>query len=134
VKYQNKSFSVSGAGDSAYEEGYERVFGDRKPVVRGRWIWDERTQKLVRAEDYVPPSEALSAPIMTDRFYEGVRTVDGVDIGSRRKRRDYMKARGLADGDDFSPGYYERVRREKQAEERRDRKQDLIDTVRSYYR
>jgi hypothetical protein len=32
---------------------------------------------------------------------DGVRAVDGTDIGSRPKRRNYMRERNLADADDF---------------------------------
>lgn len=42
----------------------------------------------------------LSAPA-TDSYMDGVRATDGTDIGSRNKRRAYMKAHGLADADDF---------------------------------
>lgn len=67
----------------------------------------------------VAESYAIHSGIMVDRFYENTKTTDGVDIGSRRKHRDYMKATGLAPASDFSPGYYERVRKEqKQAADR----------------
>lgn len=39
--------------------------------------------------------------VMSDLYMDGVRATDGVDIGSRKKRRAYMKAMGLADADDF---------------------------------
>ena len=40
-------------------------------------------------------------PVYTDRYMEGDRATDGTDIGSRTKRRDYMRAHGLADAGDF---------------------------------
>lgn len=52
-------------------------------------------------------------PVFTDRFMEGHTTVDGVDIGSRRKRADYMRANGLAEASDFSPAFYEKKRSER---------------------
>jgi hypothetical protein len=36
-----------------------------------------------------------------DRSYDGSRTVDGVDISTRTKHREYMKARGLTHPSDF---------------------------------
>ncbi len=54
--------------------------------------------------------QAINAPILVDRFMEGAQTADGVDIGSRLKRREYMKATGSADASDFSRGYFEKVR------------------------
>lgn len=63
------------------------------------------------SEDYRGGDERM--PLYTDRFMEGHHTVDGVDIGSRAKRRDYMRANGLADYSDFTEHW------KKKAEERR---------------
>ena len=114
----------SQAATEEYRENHERIFGDR-PVQRGRWIWDEAQQKLVRIEDYVPPDEARNAPIMVDRFYEGTKTVDGVDIGSRRKHRQYMKDRGLAPMDDFSDSHFDRMAAEKKRADKKHRRETL---------
>jgi hypothetical protein len=51
--------------------------------------------------DLQPESLALHAPINAGRFYENTAATDGVDIGSRRKHREYMKSRGLAMESDF---------------------------------
>lgn len=109
---------------AVYAEGHERLFGNKGPQ-RGFWVM--RCEKcdgvtLAAGEtrydcggcggrdcrgsinlDEAPPLpvEAKNAPIMVDRFYEGVRATDGTDIGSRKKRREYMRERGLADADDF---------------------------------
>jgi hypothetical protein len=120
VKYLNRSFSVA----SGYGEGTKE---------RGRFIWDEAQQKLVRYADYVPPSHTLNAPIMTDRWYEGARTLDGDDIGSRRKREEYMRSRGLQDGNDVKPEYYERARAEQAREEKGRRRAAIEEVVRRHY-
>ena len=80
---------------------------------------------FVSQEDmgWEPPKEAQHAPILMDRFYENTQATDGTDIGSRRKHREYMKARGLASSSDFSPQYYERVRKEQAMSDARDRKE-----------
>jgi hypothetical protein len=109
VKYLNRSFSVA----SGFGEGTKE---------RGRFIWDDAQQKLVRYADYQAPSRALDAPIVTDRWYEGARTLDGDDIGSRRKREEYMRSRGYTDGNDVTPAYYERQRAEKAREEKQVRR------------
>lgn len=93
-----------------YEEGYELAFGkDRKPV-RGKFVFDPRQGKCVPIEEYVPEVRAVDAPILAGRFYENnaVQVADektGLpvmrDIGSRRRRSEFMKERGLADYDDF---------------------------------
>lgn len=47
------------------------------------------------------PPKALSAPIMSGRFYENTRATDGSDIGSRSRHREYMRKHGLTTADDF---------------------------------
>jgi hypothetical protein len=58
-------------------------------------------------------SHVEHVPVMTDRHHEGNRAPDGADIGSRQKRRDWMRATGSADSTDFSPDYYARKRQER---------------------
>lgn len=109
---------VSQASTEEFREGYERTFGDKK-AERGRWVYDEAQQKLVRAEEYQAPERAVDAPILAGRFYEGVKAVDGEDIGSRAKHRDYMRRHGVTSFSDFGPDYAERQQRKKREEERR---------------
>jgi hypothetical protein len=55
------------------------------------------------AEIPMEPEKAINAPIMVDRFYENTFShLDGRDIGSRRKHREYMKEKGLTTVDDFT--------------------------------
>jgi hypothetical protein len=123
----------SQAATDEYREAHQRIFGDR-PVQRGLWIYDEAQQKLVRAEDYVPPEHATNAPIMVDRFYENTKSTDGIDIGSRRKHRQYMKDRGLAPADDFSPGFYARMQAEKKREQKASRRDVVARAVYSKFK
>jgi hypothetical protein len=98
---------VSQASTNEFREGHERTFGPSK-VERGRFIWDETQQKLVRAEDYVAPSRALDAPVMAGRFYEGASFNDGEkvhDLGSRSKHRAFMREKGWATADDFEESW-----------------------------
>jgi hypothetical protein len=117
---------VSQAQTKEYDEGYERTFGDRKPV-RGRWVYDPAQQKLVPADEYqaADPEVAANAGILSGRFYENTRATDGADIGSRKKHRDYMRAHGLAPADDFSPGYYEKLRRNRELEARKAKRERI---------
>ena len=41
-------------------------------------------------------------PLFTDRHMEGDRAPDGTDIGSRAKRRDYMRTHGVTDASDYT--------------------------------
>ena len=48
---------------------------------------------------------AVDAPIMAGRFYENTASpLDGTDIGSRQKHRDYMREKGLTTADDYVAG------------------------------
>jgi hypothetical protein len=126
----------SQAASEEYRSEHERVFGERKPGQRGRWIYDEAAVRLVRAEDYASPAEARSAPIMVDRFMEGQRTADGVDISSRAKRKAYMEAHGVADYQDYA-GVRAKAAAEKAAKARGEFKPDktLRETIgRALYR
>ena len=113
---------VSQANTDAFREGHERIFGDRKPQ-RGKWVWDEAQQKCVPADEYQPPERAVDAPILSGRFYENTRATDGTDIGSRTKHRRYMQEHGVTLMSDFSPGYLEGVKKARQAETRRERRE-----------
>jgi hypothetical protein len=115
---------VSQANSEDFRSGYERTFGDRKPQ-RGRWVWDEAQGRLVPADEYRAPERAVDAPILAGRFYENTCATDGADIGSRAKHRVYMRDRGLASADDFSPGYYERVRKDAQEQHRKERRETI---------
>lgn len=93
---------VSQAQTEAWDKGCEQAGIGAPKGERGRFVWDARAGRLVRAEEYVAPaSEDAKLHVFTDRHYEGtVSPVDGSDIGSRRRRRDHMRAHGLVDYDD----------------------------------
>lgn len=60
-------------------------------------------------------SRAVDNPLAGDRHYDGLRTLDGVDVSTRSKHRAYMKERGLTTCDDFTQQW------KQQAQERADR-------------
>lgn len=126
----NNEPTVSQASTDEYRAGHERTFGERKPGQRGRWVWDERAGRLVRAEDYVPPESKHGAGIMVDRFMEGDRAPDGTDIGSRQKRKRWMAEAGVADYGDYA-GARAKKRAEVDARRRGELKPDkeLRDTI-----
>lgn len=76
---------------------------------------------------------ALHAPIIADRIHEGAR-FDGVDIGSRRRRREFLKVSGLADASDFSPAYRERVQKEHEREGSRITRTAMTEAAKKLYR
>jgi len=119
---------VSQANSNAFREGYDRALGDHKPQ-RGRWVLDPSTGHLVPAEEYVAPHENRPLMVMTDRFMEGAVATDGADIGSRQKRRAYMQANGLADRDDFSAEYRNRVKRDFERQQDRERHEAIRQAI-----
>lgn len=73
-------------------------------MSRTRWAY---TMGGVALPEPVQVSEDFSgggerSAIVSDAFMEGTRSpLDGTDIGSRTKRREYMKLRGLSDAADY---------------------------------
>jgi hypothetical protein len=59
-------------------------------------------EPLEVTEDFQSAPERSGALVMVDRFMDGDRATDGTDIGSRAKRRDYMRVNGLAEVSDFT--------------------------------
>jgi len=89
---------VSQARTREFDEGYDRTFGDHPPI-RGKWVMTPHG--LVPADEYVPESRALDAPVMVGRFYENMTAQDGTDISTRARHRAYMREKGLTTIDDY---------------------------------
>jgi hypothetical protein len=102
---------VSQASTPEYEDGHTRVFGERG-VQRGRWYVDPKTGDLRDTPPAWTETDSQRVPVVTDRYMEGVCATDGVDIGSRRKRRAYMRENGLVDHDDCK-GMFAEARKER---------------------
>ena len=113
---------VSQASTDEYRDGYERTFGDRKPV-RGRFVYDASQGKCVPIEEYQPPPAKCGTTVMVDRWLEGTVAPDGTDIGSRAKRNAWMKANDVAPYDDFK-GAREKRAKEQEARARGEIKSD----------
>jgi hypothetical protein len=109
---------VSQAGTETFRSEYDRIFGDRAPK-RGRWVQDPETGELVPAATYVPPSHALDALVLAGRFYESTALPDGTVVQTRAQYREYMRTKGLTNASDFSPGYFDVVKRDRDREETR---------------
>ena len=114
---------VSQASTEEYRAGHDRTFGERRPGQRGRWIWDAEVGRLVRAEDYRAPPVKCGTGIIADRIHEGTTFDDGErvrDLGSRRKRREFLRETGLVETSDCSKLWLEsQARARESAAERR---------------
>lgn len=85
-------------------------------MTRRRWVYTQGGQPLpgpieVSSDWSADPKRC---DVVTDLYMDGVRTVEGVDIGSRRKRREYMRANGLADSSDFK-GEWQKAAKQREA-------------------
>jgi hypothetical protein len=120
------------AQSKEYDEGYERVFG-KGGGERGRFVWSEEAQSMVRVGSDWTDAETRAGR-SEEEVYGHDTTADGTDISSKRKRRDYMKATGLADFSDFSPEWHEKNKRSKEREQDSQRRSDVVEVWRQHKR
>lgn len=78
-------------------------------MARRRFVWSKEHDCLVEVTaDYVQPSRQSTDHVLWgDRGYANLQTTDGVDISTRTKHREYMKANGLTTYDDYA-GHFDR--------------------------
>jgi len=97
--------------------------------MRARYWWDPVSKKLV---DHPPQEQQARLQILTDSpAYDGLRTTDGIDISSRKKRAEYMRLHGLADQTDYSSETMQRNREATWTELDRTRKRDLVEAMKA---
>lgn len=77
-------------GDTeAFDSGYGRIFGDKKPV-RGSFVWDPVTRSMVSKEEYYQNMEVNAPMVMADiQPYQSM--VTGEMITSRSHHRAHLK-------------------------------------------
>lgn len=109
--------TVAQAVGPEYRERFEATFGER-PESRGRWIWSKKLGKLVRPEEYEPEEteQAMYAPIISGRLHEGAVAPDGTDIGTRARRRAWMREHDVVD---YADGKSLREKRRKMEADRK---------------
>ncbi len=90
-----------------FDEGYERIFGTARNKQRGRFVY--RNGEAVNVDDEWTDAERRAATGTEELTYGGTKTPgDGIDISSRKKHREYLKANDLAMASDYSPSFMER--------------------------
>lgn len=107
-----------------YAAGHERAFGkgsdEPRKAKRTRYRWNPELKRMVEIggpDDPGAPDEGADARtrVLTDLYMDGVRTFDSnEDIGSRKKRREYMRRNGLSDMSDWK-GYWAKKEKERAA-------------------
>ena len=81
-----------------------------------RYRWDVATKQLVEVGvEWTPTSRQVARADVS--YMDGLKTIDGFDISSKRKRREYMKLNNVVDTSDYSDAY---VEGQKKARERED--------------
>lgn len=129
---------VSQAQTRAFDEGYDAagLGKSEEAKERGRFVWDAERKCLVRAEDYRPPPAKCGTEIMADRVHEGTFFDAGngmEDIGSKSKRRQFMKAHGLEDATDATPEWRESIKKQQAREDAQRRRAAMERAARELY-
>jgi len=102
--------------------------------MRRRYVYRLNAMDEVESFEVTSDYQATPerAPLFTDRFMEGHTTADGVDIGSRNKRREYMNSRGLVEAQDCE-GMWQKAAREREQRSRGSPEQVREAIARAYY-
>ena len=90
-----------------------------------RYVWDEKAKALVEVGAEWTDAERR-AQTVTEELVYGNAQINGVDVSSRKKHREYLKATGLAMASDFTE-HTPKVRAEKLA--RTAEKREIRETV-----
>lgn len=117
-------------GSAAYRDSYDRIFGKDKEPQRGRFVWDAEKHAFVPEGEYVAPATALTAPVLSGRFYENTVAIDGkTDIGSRRRYNEYLKQNDYCHAGDFSPQYIAKEKAQREAKDRAETRETVARLV-----
>ena len=114
----------SQAQNRAFDEGWDRM-EHADDGVRGRFVWDTEQKRLVPIAEYRQPERAVDAPILSGRFYEGTKTFEGEDIGSRAKYEAYCRRNGVTNAGDFSEKWYADVKATQKREAKKSRREAI---------
>lgn len=116
------------AQTAEYDAGYERTFG-KGGGERGRFVY--RDGQLVRVDQDWTDAEKRGFR-SEEEVYGHDTTADGVDISSRRKRKDFMTAAGVTDFSDFSPEWHEKKKKSIEREKDQGRKSDIVESYKRW--
>ena len=81
-----------------------------------RYRWDTVEKRLVEiGSEWTPTSRQVARADVS--YMDGLKTIDGFDISSKRKRREYMKLNGVVDTSDYSDSYIEAQKKSRERED-----------------
>lgn len=104
-------------------------------MTRRRWVYTQCGEPLPEPVEVTADwADAPRQPLRVDVSYmDGLCATDGTDISSKRKRREYMNARGLADADDFKGEWARAAKEREQAfstpRVREERRRDIAQAI-----
>ena len=119
---------VSQAQTQAFDEGFDRTFGERKRE-RGRFIYRDGQCIPVDA-DWTDTSGSGGHRSEAEVYGDAIAT-DGTPINTRRRLREYLKETGLTHASDYSDAFRAR---EKALKEQKSRKSTREALARSFYK
>ena len=89
-----------------------------------RYRWDPMLKALVEiGAEWTPTSRQVARADVS--YMDGLKTIDGIDISSKRKRREYMKAANVVDTSDYSEAYLEGQKKAREREDASNRREVL---------
>jgi len=120
----------SRVNSSAFDDGYDAIFGkDRKPV-RGSWVQDAKTGEFIDKSERrtIDPD----APMVLGALEEFRSPIDGQMISDRGQLRRHNAMHGVTNIADYGQGYFDRKAGEREAVLRgnsRAAKEERVDTI-----
>ncbi len=119
----------TGAQTEEFDQGFERIFGTERKPVRGKFVYDAEAGRMVEVGSDWTDRERRAQTATEGLTYDGVRALDGTDISSKRKRREWMKEKSLADADDFKGTWAKAEQERAKYYEGRHDKREIRETV-----
>lgn len=117
----------------AYEDGFARTFGERKPE-RGRFVYSAELGKCISVDEAWTDAERR-APVATEELVYGeAKATDGTPINTRKRHREYLQRHGLAMAGDFSDDFRERVHKERERREDAERRETIGRVVHKFHK
>ena len=84
--------------NQAFEDGYSRIFGDKK-AQPGRYVWDAQAKDFVPCgEDYLPPVHDVRGDIQPYRSM-----ITGEMIEGRKQHREHLRKHGCIEVGNDAP-------------------------------
>lgn len=120
----------SRVNSSAFDDGYDAIFGKDVKPVRGSWVQDAKTGEFIdKSERYVADPEAPMVWASPEEFRS---PIDGQMISDRGQLRRHNTKHGVTNIADYGQGYFERKAGERESVLRgnsRAAKDERVDTI-----